>query len=319
MHQAFKPITSLLNNRWVHYGLILTGVGLALLFIGNTVYRNWSDFETFSWQLNPAPLVGAGAALVAAFGLNVATWHLISSTFGSRVGLWKDVEIYSVSTVIRRLPGVVWQLAGRTYLYHQAQTSLAVPLWGTVWELFVQFSSGMLLTALMLLLSPGLRAEFPGGMWALLLLIPIGWFALRPRDVVSLVKRLVPKATGEPRLTRRRVSAWIGLYTLSWVLGGAILYALICALGPQSWTLLPVCVGLVATSGVLALLAAPIPGGLGIREISLILLLQPYVPSPVAVSAAIMLRLCLLLGEALIALLIFLAVRGWAWLAPARP
>ena len=93
------------------------------------------------------------------------------------------------------------------------------------------------------------------------------------------------------------------------------MYFLICALSPQTWTLFPVCVGLVAASGVLALLATPIPGGLGIREISLILLLRMYVQSPVAVTASIMLRLWLLLGEALIALLMFLAIRGGAWLA----
>jgi uncharacterized membrane protein YbhN (UPF0104 family) len=315
MHQALKSVESLLGRRWVNYSLILTGVGLALAVIGNTVYRNWSEFQAFSWRLSPLPLIGASAALVVAFGLNVLTWYLISRTFGSRVGFRKDLEIYSLSTVVRRLPGVIWQLAGRTYLYHQAQTTLAVPLWGTLWEIVVQLSSGMLLTALMLVLSPRLRAEFPGGMWVLLLLIPIGWFALRPHDVVSVMKRIAPQMTGEPSLTRRNVSAWIGLYVLSWILGGGILYFLICALSPQTWTLFPVCVGLVAASGVLALLATPIPGGLGIREISLMLLLQLYVHNPVAVAAAIMLRLWLLLGEALIALLMFLVIRGGAWLA----
>jgi len=314
MEQAFKTIESWLNRRWVNYLLVLIGVGLASLVIGNTIYRNWSEFRTFSWQLNLLPLIGAGAALVVAFGLNTLTWYLISRTLGSRVGFWKDLEIYSFSTVIRRLPGVVWQLAGRTYLYHRAQTTLAVPLWGTLWEVVVQLSSGTLLTALMLVLSPPLRAEFPGGMWVLLLLIPVGWFALRPRDVVSVMKRIAPRMTGEPSLTRRNVLVWTGLYVLGWILGGAILYFLACALGPQTWTLFPVCVGLVAASGVLAILATPIPGGLGIREVSLMLLLQLYVRSPVAVAAAIMLRLWLLLGEALIACLTFLAIRGWAWL-----
>jgi hypothetical protein len=141
MHQALKSVESLLGRRWVNYSLILTGVGLALAVIGNTVYRNWSEFQAFSWRLSPLPLIGASAALVVAFGLNVLTWYLISRTFGSRVGFRKDLEIYSLSTVVRRLPGVIWQLAGRTYLYHQAQTTLAVPLWGTLWEIVVQLSS----------------------------------------------------------------------------------------------------------------------------------------------------------------------------------
>ncbi len=313
MIQALRFIQSLLSQRWVNYCLTLTGIGLTLFVMGNTVYRHWSEFQSFAWQLDLLPLVGAGAALVTAFGLNMLTWYLISRTFGSRVGFWKDLEIYSFSTLVRRLPGVIWQLAGRTYLYHQAETTLVVPLWGTFWELFAQFSSAMLLTGLMLVLSPPLQATCPGGLWTMLLLIPIGWFTLRPRAIFSVMRRIWPKMADGPALTWRAVSGWIGLYMLSWILGGVILYCLVCALDPQPLLLLLISVGLVAASGVLALLTAPIPGGLGIREISLLLLLELYIQSPVAVAAVIMLRLWLLLGEALVALFFFLLARGRSW------
>lgn len=310
MHQLLKSIESFVSRRWVNYVLILTGLGLALVVVGNVVYRNWSEFQAFSWQLNPLPLAGAGAALVVAFGLNVVTWRRISRAMGSHVGFWKDVEIYSFSTVIRRLPGVVWQLAGRTLMYHQVQTGLAVPVWGSLWEIVAQLSSGMLLTVLMFVLSPQLRDRFSSGVWGLGLLIPIGWLLLRPYDVASVVKRIVPKLAGGFSLSWRDVSAWTGLYILSWILGGAILYFLICAISPQTGMLFGVCVGLVAISGVLALLVMFIPGELGIREISLVLLLQLYVQSPVAVASAVMFRLWILVGEALVAILVFLVVRG---------
>jgi hypothetical protein len=253
--------------------------------------------------------------LVAAFGLNVLTWILISRAFGSHIGIWKDLEIYSFSTIVRRLPGAVWQIVSRTYLYRQEQAALSVPLWGSFWEIVIQLLSGMLLTALMLLLSPPLRSEFPGGLWWLLLLIPAAWSVLRPQDIVSLGRRISPRVRAQPRLTTQSASLWLGLYLISWVLGGVILFFLVSALASQSWTLLPICVGLVAASGVLAILASPIPGGLGIREISLILLLGLYVPSPIAVAGAVLLRLWLLVGEALIAFVVFLVARRKAWQA----
>ena len=114
MQLILKSAKSFLSQRWVNYALILAGLGLTLAVIGTIVYRSWSEFQAFRWQLNPLPLVGASLVLVFAFGLNILTWRLISRAMGSHVGLWKDIEIYSFSTIIRRLPGVIWQLAGRT-------------------------------------------------------------------------------------------------------------------------------------------------------------------------------------------------------------
>jgi uncharacterized membrane protein YbhN (UPF0104 family) len=309
MQHRLARIQALTERRWLRNTLVAVGLGLAVLVTGSIVYRNWSEFQAFSWQLDPLPLVGAGAALMVAYGLNIVTWVLISRAFGSRVGFWKDVEIYSFSTVVRRLPGAIWQIAGRAYLYHQAEATLAVPLWGTLWELVVQLSSAVLLTALMLVLSPQLRGEFPGGVRWLWLLIPVVWFIFRPQDIVSLARLISPRVKSQPDLTVQNVFLWLGVYVLSWNLGGTILYCLISALAPQRLALYPICVGLVAASGVLAILAGLIPGGLGIREVSLVLLLGLYVPSPVAVAGSLLLRLWLLLGEAIFAFLIFLAAR----------
>jgi glycosyltransferase 2 family protein len=306
----YKLIQWVSCRPWVNYCLALIGGSLAAIIIGYTVWRSWPEFQTFSWQLKPRPLIGASLLLIVAFILNALAWYCISKAFGSQVGFWKDLEIYGLSTIVRRLPGIIWQLVGRTYLYRQAQTTLTVPVWGSVWEFIIQISSGVLLMSLMLLLSPRLRTEFPGSMWALLLLIPIGWMLLRPKDILTLMKYIAPNITGKPNLTRQHIWTWSGLYVLSWALGGVILFFLIHALVFQPWSLLPVCIGLVATSGVLTLLLRFIPGGLGIRDISLLLLLELYIPSPIAVASVLMFSLGLLLGELLIAFLLFLVARG---------
>jgi uncharacterized membrane protein YbhN (UPF0104 family) len=315
MHPTLDRMRALLRQRWFRTALLAVGLGLSLTVIGGMIYRNWSEFKSFSWRLAPLPLAAAAGCLVAAFGLNVLTWSLISRTFGSRIGFWKDLQIYSFSTIVRRLPGSIWQLASRTYLYHQSESSLAVPLWGSLWELIVQMSSASLLMALMLLLSPTMRSEFPGGLGWLAMLVPVAWFSLRPQDVVSLARRISPKVHPQSQLTAQNVTAWTALYVLSWCLGGAILYFLISALAPQSWTMLPVCIGMIAASGVIAALISPLPGGFGIPEVSLVLLLQLYVPTPVAVTGGILMRLWLLVGEAIVALVVLLIAGGrqrWA-------
>ena len=87
MHRSLDKIQALLQRRWFRTASVAIGLGLSLYVIGGMIYRNWSAFQSFSWQLAPLPLAGAAAALAAAFGLNLLTWVLISRTFGSRVGI----------------------------------------------------------------------------------------------------------------------------------------------------------------------------------------------------------------------------------------
>ena len=309
MAELVARLRAALKKPWVNFLVVSVGVILAVAVAAGVIRNNWNQFRTFSWQLRPLPLAGAAVALTVSFGLNTLTWHFISHTFGCDAGFWTDVEIYSFSAVIRRLPGLVWQVAGRTYLYQQVNMGLAVPLWGSVWEIFVQFASGLLLTNAVLASSPAWRRLFPGGAWWSVLLLPVAWLVARPTTMARAASVLLPGADQRAPLRSPQIVAWIALYSASWVLGGAILFLVTCAFGQQSWTLVWVCVGLVAASGVLALLAAPIPGGLGIREASLMLLLRPYVGAPVAVASALTFRLLLLVGEMLIALFVFGAVR----------
>jgi len=317
--ELVAKLRAALKKPWVNFLVVSVGVVLALAVAAGVIRSNWSQFQTFSWQLRPLPLAGAAVALTVSFGLNTLTWHFISHTFGCDAGFWTDVEIYSFSAVIRRLPGLVWQVVGRTYLYKKVNMDLAVPLWGSVWEVFVQFASGVLLTNAVLASSPALRTLFPGGVWWGVLLLPVAWLVARPRTLASAASALLPGADQKLPLRSRQIIGWIALYGASWVLGGAILFLVACAYSPQSWTLVWVCVGLVAASGVLALLVAPIPGGLGIREASLMLLMRPYVGAPVAIASALTFRLLLLVGEMVIALLVFGAVQSAGHFARTGP
>jgi hypothetical protein len=92
---------------------------------------------------------------------------------------------------------------------------------------------------------------------------------------------------------------WNILYALSWVLGGAILYFLVRALLPVPWSLLPRLVWAWAVSGLIGFVRFLIPFLLAARELSLAVIMAPFVPLPLAIVAAALSRLCLIAGDLL--------------------
>ncbi len=291
-----------------------SGLGLALIVVISVVYKNWGEFAGFAWNLQWGPLVLAVLMLSGAFGCNFVTWYWISRSQGSRLAWGKELEIYSFSTVVRRIPGIIWQVAGRTYLYSLAEVDVRVPLWGSLWEVLVQMISGTLLMILALWFSMDLRNTIPGGLWWTFLLLPVGGALLCPDKIQAGLERLRRRPTGEAGgLGREQLVRWIGLYVISWILGGGILFCLLAALNPVAFDFFPVCVGMVAATGVLALAVFIIPGGLGLRDVTLLLLLKLYFPAPIAVAAALLFRLWLLIGEAVVAGAVYGITRGWYW------
>jgi hypothetical protein len=106
-----------------------------------------------------------------------------------------------------------------------------------------------------------------------------------------------------------RVLSWLFLYACVWLVGGLVLFGLIETLYPLPLDRLPQVIGAWSLSGLVAVLAAVLPVGLGLRELALSLLLANIIPEGIAVVIAILARLLFTLYEVAWVLLVH---RNWA-------
>jgi len=109
---------------------------------------------------------------------------------------------------------------------------------------------------------------------------------------------------------------WFSVYVLGWITGGAILYFLAGSISEVSLTFLPACWGFVALSGVISTLSFFLPSGLGIREVSLSLLLSSYIPLPVAIALSILFRIWILTWETILLFLLWGTIKSRFWEKP---
>lgn len=255
-------------------------------------------------------LVGAAAYVI----LQALVWRVIVTGLLTPLPWLSALRLWTMTNFARYLPGAMWHLVGRVYLGKDAGVNRAAGALSVLLEQGLQLLGAMLLFVLTLPFWPGgtVAARFT---W-LIALVPLGLVAIHPRLFFPLLNTGLRLARREPvqaTLRYRDLLASLGLYLVTHATNALALLFAVRALGAP-WSAMPAVVGagmLAWTIGVISLLT---PGGLGLREGLVTLLLGPLVGVEIAAVGAVLWRAANIVTEALCVL-----VFGALWWLIERP
>ncbi len=277
--------------RWVFVALALACMLWLLL-------AQWNEIRHLEWELHPGLMLLASLALVALFFLDALGWHLILRALGADTDARSSIRTWLLSSLGRYLPGAVWGYVGRIAM----STEQGIPAATTVLALYLEtlllcgaaISAGLPAVALAM--------DFPLGGGTVVLLAVLLALLMHPR-LLGLM-RYLPGAIGRAFAaaalpSARRMFAVYLYYVLFWAAFGGAFLAFVAALQPiPEGAALPIAasMGLSFAAGLVAVFA---PGGIGVRESALYLLLLPYMPAPACLLVAIGSRIWIMAGEAI--------------------
>ena len=276
--------------RWLMTGLIFVFSGLIL---GWMLWHYLPTLLTYRWKLQVLPLILGFAIYTLDLLLAVLGWSIIMGQLAHQLDFREHFRIYCVTLVAGRIPGAPWHLAGRVALYKRLGVKGSVTSVAAGLEIILIIVSGILSGALIGFSLPENLQQYL--VWMGLVLV-IGLGLMHP-SVVRKVLQWLGHNQAAVRLRYRDMLSLLGLYVLAWGVGGCMLYMMILALYPLPWTQLPGVIGAWGLSGVVASLIFLSPTGLGIKEITLSLLLALFIPAGLAVVIAILMRLYLTAAE----------------------
>lgn len=291
------------------FALLTAAFSAALL--GYLVYREREVLLNHTWTITWWPLLPA--ALLFGAGLLLATliWADVMAAFGSRLSRRLHIRFYCLSHLAKRLPGTIWYVVGRGYLYRQEGESARLVTVASGVELAVLVVSGAFVS--LIFLAGSVLSFRRSELWVLLVLLALGLGLMHPRVLRLLLTRLsmtaVPWRYG-------RVVGWVVLNALIWISGGVLLFFFANTVYPVGWTYLPYVVGVWSLIGVLSVTVLLLPSNLGFTEVGLSLLLGQVMPGPFAVIVALIARLLLIVLDLIWAGLIMLAVRDGRGILP---
>lgn len=288
---------------------------LALLFMAALLRGQWGELRSYQWELDPWWLALSGLLLLASWIMEIGIWRNLLGLVGGRIAYAPALRIWFLSAIMRYIPGNIWQPLSMTVRCQQwgvrpEATLTSVALYQAIILLAVAP-----LTALYFAVSGdvglGLLGDFLRGAapWLVaLLLIPVGFFLLRPQWLMALINwglHKIGREMLETRITSMRLLALLVVAAINWLLWGGAFAALTFGLSEHSWAemrgLLPYLVLSYPIAYAIGFVSFITPSGFGVREGAFYLLLAPLMGGGMVTVAALAMRIWTTLGELIMA------------------
>ncbi len=244
------------------------------------------DFNAITWS--PLDLVLAIAFLQCGMLVNVMLMRFVFRFLGAPVPLKDAYNVFFVSNLGRYIPGKVWQLLALT---HMAQRRGIKPLEGAT--LFIINQLLVVLAGFLFVLVIGFVLSDFGEITAAISLLPvIPMFILLvfPASLVGLMNfclRLIRRRPIEYNLTRRYAFSVVAFVILSYSFTGIGFVWLARGVGLVIDDLFFM-IAVYPLAYLLGYLSFIVPGGVGVRESILIILLGYHYPESMSALLALM-------------------------------
>ena len=285
-------------------------VAVSLAFMLWLLIAQWNDIRHVDWEIRSALMAAVMVALVMLFFLSALGWHLILRSLRVDTDARTSIRTWLLSSLGRYLPGGVWGYVSRITMGVEQGIPAATVGLALYLETLVLCAGAITAGIPAVVLAAGLPIEWH----SVALLIVLLTAMMHPRALALL--RFLPGKIGRAFAattlpsTGQLVLVYF-YYVVFWVAYGVVFVGFVAALQqlpPGSALPIGASMGLSFAVGLVAIFA---PGGIGVRESVLYLLLVPYLSPAASLLIAVSSRMWIVTGEAIAVglTLLFLAPR----------
>ncbi|MFQ5671476.1 MAG: lysylphosphatidylglycerol synthase domain-containing protein [Nitrospinales bacterium] len=285
-------------------------------FIGRVCYKNWERLENLTVHFDLAFVALSVFLLSAAIFSAGWGWFIILRSVGINAPYRLVQYNWFLSNLGKYIPGKIWTISSRVYLHSAHNHSAKQVVSASLLEAIFSYTVAVLVV-LILAVYLGKLNVYLG---PLALIFFLGCLFLSPRlfsKALNLGLSLIKK--GDIQITLDIVSrlkiafVYLGAF-IFWGLAFSFFVKSLFPVAPSEFAYFTLSFVFSSLAGMLAFF---VPKGVGVRESMLVLMLSPVIGEPAALVAAISSRLWIVLTEAFLMFLSYLAFKPKAGKAPA--
>ena len=277
------------NVRRLLRGLVQAAVLAAVaVLMALRLRTDWGVLQAYAWTLRAGYLVPASVTLVLAYLFVVLIWQRILVRIGAPISFRAAYLIWFRTSLMRYLPGRIWNILGAVYLCEREGVPRGKALASGFINQVFSVSSAALFGAAYMIGSP----QGTGPAWkALFYLLPLTIVFCHPA-VLRLLVRLLSRRKGmDPEsavtIRLRDALALYAAYIVAWGIFGLSFHFFTLAFAPFPLARAHLTVSVYVVSYILGFLSMLTPGGMGVREGILTYLLGFYFPMAVSIVIAV--------------------------------
>ncbi len=283
---------------------------LLLIFggLGFTLYQYRQDFIDFPWKVHAPTLVASLIFHALALWVTYFVWYLMIRSLDGFDDSWLTIRFYFLSTLAKRIPTSLPYIGSRIVLYRQVAVPESAVLNAVFFETLLIGIAGVFFLVCLL---PFFQTGFSPP-WTITLVGSsfLAFFLLihRTDRLIHWGNKLFRKMKLAPteRVPHpREIFRWTLLYTLPWLFAGISLKMAIWGLTgiDLPWS---TAMGISTLATLVSLLNLVLPGGFGLKEVTMAALLSVWLPLPVAIIFSLLYRMLHTINELLWAVLALL-------------
>ena len=268
--------------------------------------RDWKQIgeESIDWDLDPALIIVSLIITWAMYLMLIYAWRAVLQAWGDHLAFRSAVRIWFVSSLGKYVPGKLWALAAMAVLAERAGVSGGAATASSIVMQLLSITTGIAIAIALLgstVVGDSTSLGFVGVV-ALMTVALAGTSMVASPRIMNWLGRVIGRPGGVRHVGVNALALAAIPSAIAWLGYGTALYLLVLGTLPAvtlSWSL---ATGAFAASYVAGYLAVIAPGGLGVREAALILILGPTIGHGNVLAIAFASRLTLTLNELGVAL-----------------
>lgn len=275
-------------------GAVLTAA--VSFFVIRSLVLQWDSVQNFEWHFHIGWLALSAGLMWLDFVLLFQLWRIVLRAIsGHELRFATAYRILTLSNLGKYLPGKIWTVTGMVYLVGlEGVPAKPALVSSALHQAFTLIPGAVFATSVL-----GMGIWGSTSPWAIGIGMALGILLLYPpvfRSLLNLALRMFGREQVDFKLGFAKAFGLFWLYVAAWVLYGASFWCMNTGIGIPDTPFWPTSAAYCAAY-IVGFVAIFAPGGLGVREGVLAVVLAPYLPTGLAAAVAVVSRFWMTIVE----------------------